>query len=112
MMDATWTAVIRLYKQGLKPKVISDRLHLSAPKVKRILITSGLYSTPRTEEIAAMRRQGMTVEQIAEELGITVAAVQAHLPYIKGHYMAEYPTINALRIRRSREKKSKGDNTK
>lgn len=108
MIDALWTAVIRLSEQNLSCEAIADRLHISAQKVKRILITAGLYQTPRTEEITAMRDRGMSVEEIAEELKITVAAVQANLPYIKGQYRAEYPTKNAMAIRRSRDKKQEG----
>ena len=104
MTDATWTAAIRLSEQGLKPAAIAGRLGISPQKVKRILITAGMYSTPRTEKIAAMQETGMTVEEIAEELGISEAAVQSNLPYIKGQYGAEYPTVNALRIRKSRSK--------
>ena len=33
-------------------------------------------------------------------------AVIARIPYDKGIYNAEYPTVNALRIRKCREKKS------
>ena len=47
----------------------------------------------------------MTVEQIADYMGLTVKAVQAHMPYTKGSYSLGGKTPNAERIRKHREAK-------
>lgn len=109
MMDATYTSVIRLHEQGITPKQIAKRLHLSEQKVRRILITVGAYSTPTSEEVNQRIAQGETLDQIAEALGISRKSVIAYTPYSKCMYGQEYPTKNALKIRRSRAKaKSQG----
>lgn len=60
-----------------------------------------------TEE-AKLYRTGLAVEQIAQKLGKSEKAVLTMLPYIKCMYNAEYPTIQALRTRKSREKDKEG----
>ena len=44
--------------------------------------------------------------EIAETLGKSEKAVSCRIPYEKGMYGAEYPTINALRIRKCRGKEN------
>lgn len=100
MMDVTYTAVLRLWKQKISQREIARRLNISQQKVRKILITAGAIDT--TE--AKLYQDGMTVEQISKEIGKSEKAVLSMLPYIKGTYNAEYPTIRALRTRKSREK--------
>lgn len=99
-MDATFTAVLRLWEQGISQKEIAHRLDIPVSKTRKILVTAGAVKT----EESALYASGMTPVEIAHKLGKTTSAVNARLPYSKGMYGAEYPTINALRIRRSRSK--------
>lgn len=98
MMDATFTAVSRLWEQGCSQKEICLRLNLSNSKVRKILVTIGAIETEESKLYAA----GKTVDQIAEATGKSKNAVFGRIPYNKGMYNAEYPTINAMRIRKSR----------
>lgn len=100
-MDVLMQSVLRLWEQDMSMREISKRLGISNQKVKRILITAGHISTDE----AAMYQDGKTIEEIAKLTGKTPGAVMACLPYSKGMYGAEYPTINALRIRKSRAKR-------
>ena len=77
-------------------------------KVNKILLTIGAASTDDSKLLAA----GLSVDEIAARLDKSRKAVLARLPYSKGQYGAEYPTINALRIRRSREKGGAADGEK
>lgn len=104
MMDVTYTAVLRLWKQKISQREIARRLNISQQKVKKILVTAGAIDT----EEAKLYRTGLAVEQIAQKLGKSEKAVLTMLPYIKGMYNAEYPTIQALRTRKSREKYKEG----
>lgn len=79
---------------------------LSVQKVRRILITAGEWTSPRTDEINRLKESGKTVTEIAVLLGITENAVIGHLPYSKGEYKSAEPTRNAVAIRRHRERKS------
>lgn len=102
MMDATIQSVLRLWEQEISQKEISRRLKISEQKVCKILVTVGAIET----EEARLLRTGLTVRQIAERLEKSEKAVIARIPYEKGIYKAEYPTINAMRIRKTREKKA------
>ena len=66
-------------------------------------MTVGLIETEESKFL----KQGLTVEEIAKKLGKTVKAVSGRIPYEKGMYNAEYPSENALQIRKTREKKEK-----
>lgn len=100
-MDALYTAVIRLHEQGSSKKEISRRLNISHGKVTKILVTAGLIET----EESRLYQSGMTVAQIADKLEKNENAVLCRIPYEKGMYNAEYPSINAMRIRKSRQGK-------
>nr|DAG56365.1 MAG TPA: Protein of unknown function (DUF1670) [Caudoviricetes sp.] len=103
MMDATYTAVLRLWEQEHSIKDISRRLNISHGKVLKILVTAGAVETAESK----MYSQGKSTAEISEALNKSEKAVSCRIPYEKGMYGAEYPTINALRIRKCREKGAK-----
>ena len=105
MMDAAFTAVSRLWEQGCSQKEISGRLHISQAKVRKILVTVGAIETVESRLYAA----GKTVQEIAAITGKTENAVMGRIPYSKCLYNAEYPTINAMRIRKCRDKAKSED---
>lgn len=102
MMDATFQSVLRLWEQNTSQKEIARRLRISEQKVCKILVTAGAIET----EESKLQKQGMTVTQIAERLEKSEKSVICRLPYDKGIYKAEYPTRNAMKIRKCRENKS------
>ena len=97
-MDATMQTVLRLHEQGIPRRTIAKRAGISLQKVRKILITAG------AEKIGKLRANGMSVPEIAEELGVKTNTVWSYLPYSKGMYNQEYPTINAIRVRNSKRK--------
>ena len=108
-MDATMESISRLYEQGISIKKIAQRLNLGEQKVRKILITTGQYTTPLISKICSDFKGGMTTDELAEKYGLSHAAICAMLPYEKGIYGAEYPTVNAPRIRKSRQNKDKAE---
>lgn len=104
-MDATFLAVSRLWEHGESQQTIARRLNLSAGKVRKILVTIGAYET----DITRLYRSGMTPEAISQKTGKSLQAVNTHIPYDKGMYGAEYPTKNALKVRKTREKQKGGN---
>ncbi|WNX85810.1 helix-turn-helix domain-containing protein [Agathobaculum sp. NTUH-O15-33] len=104
-MDATIEAVSRLGSQNIAMKKISRRVGISEQKVRKILITLGQYSTSQSSNIQDMYARGMSIKEIASALNMAENTILSYLPYQKGAYNAEYPTKNALKIRRCREKK-------
>ena len=70
-------------------------LNVSEVKVRKALITEGLWSSPTRVRVKYYFEQGMTSEAIAELLHTTVKAVQQYMPYTKGFYQGDHPTENA-----------------
>lgn len=106
-MDATMQTVLRLHEQGIPRRTIAKRAGISLQKVRKILITAGAWSDETSEKIGKLRANGMSVPEIAEELGVKTNTVWSYLPYSKGMYNQEYPTINAIRVRNSKQKQKK-----
>ena len=80
---------------------------LSHQKVRKILITAGVYSSPETNMAISLLEKGLKVEEIAKRMGVTKKTVSSYLPYSKCMYNMDNPTENALRIRKCRDKKAK-----
>lgn len=94
----------RKHEQGIPKRTIAKRAGISLQKVRKILITAGAWSDETSEKIGKMRSSGMSVPEIAEEMGMKTNTVWSYLPYSKGMYNQEYPTINAIRVRNSKRK--------
>lgn len=107
-MDRIQLSVLRLWDQGASGKEICRRTGLSHTKVTKILVTLGAIVTDES----ALQQQGLSISEIAATLEKSERSVANRLPYTKGMYMAEYPTINALRIRKCKEKKKETEKQK
>jgi hypothetical protein len=59
----------------------------------------------RTDALLSLMQEGLTIEQAAEKLNISPKVANSYLPYNKGEYNSDNPSINALRIRGWRETK-------
>ena len=62
---------------------------ISTVKARKILITEGLWKSTTSEEIGTLLQQGMTTEEIADVLHMSVKNVQAYMPYERGVYGGE-----------------------
>ena len=63
---------------------IAEKLGISCTKVRRVLITEGLWSSRTSEEIGKLAKEGYSSGQISARLHITIKNVQAYLPYTRG----------------------------
>lgn len=77
---------------------------VSEQKIKRFLITAGVYENEQSRAVIDLYKAGFTPEEIGERLKLSKSAVFSHLPYIKGQYMSDTPSKNAVRIRKCRER--------
>lgn len=84
------------------------KLKLSKQTVRRVLISNGIYPSERTKEVARLCLMGMTVQEIAEYLGISAKTVQSNMPYSKGSYATGAKSKNAERILECRTRKRSG----
>ncbi|MBR0092471.1 MAG: hypothetical protein IJP92_12310 [Lachnospiraceae bacterium] len=67
----------------------AHRLKVSEERVRRTLITEGLWSSRTSEAIGRLYRQGKSVPEIAEALTMSVKNVQSYVPYSRGQYGGE-----------------------
>lgn len=77
---------------------------VSLSKARKVLVTHGIYPTALTLRINNLYQSGSSPLEIAIRLNINVKTVLGHLPYTKCMYNTDHPTINAMRIRRTRKK--------
>lgn len=97
--------IIACYQHEKSIRRTAQIAGISDQKVRKILITAGLYRTEMTDEAKRLRNSGITIEEIAEKLNCKVSAINGMLPYEKGEYLGEKPTQNAIQIRKCRERK-------
>ena len=108
-MDRIFTSVLHLSEQGVSLKQIGRQLGISEQKVRKILITAGAWSSETSKKINSLVESGKSLDEIQAVTGLTRNAVLSYLPYERGMQNAEYPTVNALRIRKCRQNKKKGE---
>ena len=82
-MDATMQTVLRLHEQGIPRRTIAKRAGISLQKVRKILITAGAWSDETSEKIGKLRANGMSVPEIAEELGVKTNTVWSYIKNIR-----------------------------
>jgi len=85
-VDELNRAIIDEYETTKSIAKIAEKLQTNQVRVQRVLITEGLWTSKRTEQIAELRAQGLSVEQIADQLGKDVKTIQTFLPYSRGQY--------------------------
>ena len=87
----------------------AEHFKITRTKVTKMLVTSGVYSTPMTRGIQKLRAKGMSVKEIAAELGCSTGTVSSYLPYTTEFHGTAEPTKHAKEVReyRAYEKKQK-----
>lgn len=59
---------------------------LSNLKLRKILITAGVYDTPQYRAIKALKDKGLSDEEIMEQQNISRSTYNSYLPYKRGAY--------------------------
>ena len=79
---------------------------IARTKVKKILITKGVYHNPLAQRIAMLRYCGLSIEEIASETGMAASTVSTYLPYEDkiDHSLDPSPHAKAVREYRAYEK--------
>jgi hypothetical protein len=103
MHDPT-ARVLELYAEFGKIKPTARAAGISEQTVRKLLITAGAYSCELSNTVKHMLESGMTIAEIASTLGKSENAVRSYMPYEKGTYLKP-PSVNALRIRKHRQKR-------
>ena len=80
-------------------------IKLSTAKLRKILITGGLWGTERSREVTELYEKYGSITRVAAELEVSTALVTMYLPYGRTVYDLEDKSGNARRIQRWRMKK-------
>lgn len=93
-----------LYQNIIESYLLTDSVNETAKlldtypiKVRRVLITEGLWSSRTSEEIGSLWAKGLTVPEIAEALCLSEKNIQSYLPYTRGQYGGENRSNTAIR---------------
>lgn len=78
--------IIETYKESNSIKLTAAKLNTNTIKVRRVLITEGLWSSKTSEAVGELHKQGKSTAEIATALFISEKNVQSYLPYTKGAY--------------------------
>ena len=108
-------AAVALYTNN-SLQTIADTLSLNPIKVRKLLITAGVYESEIADEVNASfeEKQGIpykeALEAVAAELNLSKASVTSYLPYKKGVYFREdcdrdQISVMAEGLRRMRQRK-------
>ena len=80
-------------------------IEMSTAKIRKILITGGLWTTERSREVAKLFEKHGNACKVAEELHLSIGLVTTYLPYQRIVYDLDEKSGNARRIDRWRERK-------
>ena len=90
--------IVDVFLKEKKVAAVVKELQVPASKVRRVLITEGLWSSRTSRRIAEFLAQNMKKDQIAIKLNCTVKAVEFYLPYKRGAYQMKNRSETARRI--------------
>ena len=85
---------------------IAEEFDITPLKVRKLLITAGVFSTEISDEINDLFSQGKSIIEIQKITGLGRASVYSYLPYTKVIYNISEVSLNAERNRKYRERKS------
>lgn len=99
--------VIKVYSSNNSILETAKATGISTVKVRKILITEGLWESDTSIKIGSLLQQGMTTEQIADTLYMSVKNVQAYMPYERGIYRGDELSLEAIRSDKYRNRMKK-----
>lgn len=79
-------------------------------KIRKLLITAGVYENSMSIEINRLRSEGKSVKEIQSITGLSSAAISGYLPYQKTIYNLEQQSELAERLKRYRRRKKAVEN--
>lgn len=106
-MDELYQQIVESYKKTKSVKKTSQECGTYPIKVRRVLITEGLWRSKTSDKIATLLNQGKTVSEIAEELYLSEKNVQSYMPYSRGLYGGEERSDEAIRSEEYRDRMRK-----
>ena len=84
---------------------IAEEFDITPLKVRKLLITAGVFSTEISDEVNDLFLRGKSILEIQKITGLGRASVYSYLPYKKVIYNISEVSLNAERNRKYRERK-------
>lgn len=84
----------------------AKKLGMSNIRLKKLLITSGKLKYPETEQIQQLLKEGKSIDEIGEILGLKKSSINSYLPYSKIAYKTDETSANAERCDLFRKRKA------
>lgn len=88
---------------------VADKMKTSRMRVRKLLITADFFSSAMSRRVQEMQREGKTIQEISEEIGLGRAAVHSYLPYEKGIYKMDELSLNAEQCQQFQKRKKTCD---
>ena len=82
----------------------AEAFGISPMKVRKLLITGGLYDTEIYREIQRLHKAGLNIEEIASQTGYAPVTIRSYLPYERVIYNLEERSVSADRLQRFKKK--------
>ena len=90
--------IIKTFEKNKNIKKTASETGENVIRVRRVLITEGLWESKRSRQVRQMLEAGKNDKEIAEELGISFKTVQSLKPYNRGKRYEQNPeTKDAVR---------------
>lgn len=101
-MDPLFNKVQSVFSITKSVKKTSEQLNISRTKVKKILITLGLYTSMEIDNINTLLSNGYSKKEVCDLLNISMSFLNECTPYSKCLYHQEKRTKQAFRSERFR----------
>ena len=109
LMNELLDMTVQVWTSEKEPelKAVAEEIEMSAAKLRKLLITAGerdqttYFSSPTADAVLRMRREGRSVKEIQETLGLSYTSVQGYLPH-RTIYGLDTMSAECERIRRYR----------
>ena len=92
--------------------LLADEFGMTPIKIRKILVTAGVYETPISRQVNELYEEGKSVAEICKIMDLSVASVNGYLPYKKAIYKMEERSLLAERLVRFRHRKDAVDKLK
>lgn len=105
-------SVISMYERIIEEYLLTESVKQTAENlgttpitVRRVLITEGLWHSQTSDAVGELFAMGVSTEQIAEKLTMSLKNVQAYIPYTRGSYHAAEKSLSSQQSQQYRERK-------